>query len=422
MNIEAHSAPFRQLPFAYRARTIFGLLLSACSLSPVAARAQSKLYLDALHKRMIEKEIIGGGIKNERVIQSMRATQRHEFVDAAHRKNAYYDMSLPIGAHQTISGPFVVAYMTEQLDPQPTDKVLEIGTGSGYQAAVLSPLVQDVYSIEIIEQLNKRATRTLDRLKYRNIHLKIGDGFQGWPEHAPFDKIIVTCSPEKVPQPLVDQLREGGNMIIPVGERFNQMLYRFTKRSGKLEKEPLRPTLFVPMTGTAEDGREVQPDPIHPQLVNGSFEEKIGTEGEPTAWYYCRLQEVKDVLDAPDGHRVLLFTNDVPGRMSRALQGFAIDGKQIGEVEVSASIRGKNIVHGPNAEQAPQISLTFYDANWAIIGRTWTGPYQGTFAWQLATEKLKVPRGATKCIMHVGLLGATGEFAIDNVKILAIPR
>jgi protein-L-isoaspartate(D-aspartate) O-methyltransferase len=307
--------PFRRYNFC--------LLLFALCLLPSTTVAQSPQSFDELRRQMIEKEIIGGGIKNQRVIQSMRDTQRHEFVDAPHRKNAYYDVSLPIGANQTISGPFVVAYMTEQLDPQPGDKVLEIGTGSGYQAAVLSPLVKDVYSIEIVESLGKKAQRTLQRLKHKNVHVKIGDGYQGWPEFAPFDKIIVTCSPEKVPQPLVDQLREGGSMIIPVGERFNQMLYRFTKRDGKLEKEPLRPTLFVPMTGRAEDGREVQPDSLNPKIVNGSFEEKIGTEGEPTAWYYCRLQEVKEAADAPEGKHVLSFTNEVPGRMSRALQGFA---------------------------------------------------------------------------------------------------
>lgn len=411
-----HSSSFR-MSLAWRLLT--GI---ACLLPTVASAQFFKPDFDKLRSEMIEKEIVGGGIKNERVIQAMRDTPRHEFVDAQHRKNAYYDVSLPIGANQTISGPFVVAYMTEQLDPQPGDKVLEIGTGSGYQAAVLSPLVKDVYSIEIVESLGKKAQKTLARLKYKNVHTKIGDGYQGWAEFAPFDKVIVTCSPEKVPQPLVDQLREGGSMIIPVGERFNQMLYRFTKRDGKLENEPLRPTLFVPMTGQAEDGREVQPDALHPKIVNGSFEEKIGTEGEPTAWYYCRLQEVKEIADAPDGKRVLSFTNEVPGRMSRALQGFALDGKQIGQIEVSAHIYGKDIIPGPHAENAPQISLTFYDDSWTIIGRTFAGPFRGSFNWHTITQKLKVPPKTTKCIMHVGLLGATGEFMIDNVQIVAVPR
>ena len=154
--------------------------------------------------------------------------------------------------------------------------MLEIGTGSGYQAAVLSPLVKDVYSIEIVESLGKHAAQTLKRLKYTNVHTKIGDGYLGWPEHAPFDKIIVTCSPEKVPQALVDQLKEGGRMIVPVGERYQQVLYLFKKKDGKLINEALRPTLFVPMTGTAEDEREIKPDPLHPKLVNGGFEEQVG--------------------------------------------------------------------------------------------------------------------------------------------------
>ncbi|HEY2762125.1 MAG TPA: protein-L-isoaspartate(D-aspartate) O-methyltransferase, partial [Pirellulales bacterium] len=248
--------------------------------------------MDEARRRMVDEEIVGGGITNPRVIQAMRDTPRHEFVPTAYRSNAYYDMSLPIGDQQTISGPFVVAYMTEQLDPQPTDTVLEIGTGSGYQAAVLSPLVKNVYTIEIIEALGKHAEQTLKRLKYDNVHVKIGDGYQGWPEHAPFDKIIVTCSPEKVPQPLVDELKEGGMMVIPVGERFEQMLYRFTKKNGQLAAEPLRPTLFVPMTGKAEAGRQVQPDPLKPELFNGGFEELAGKDGEPRGWYYCRLMKV----------------------------------------------------------------------------------------------------------------------------------
>ena len=208
-------------------------------------------------------------------------------------------MSLPIGEGQTISPPTFVAYMTEQLEPQPDDRVLEIGTGSGYQAAVLSPLVKEVYSIEIVESLGKQAQQTLKRLKYANVFVKIGDGYLGWPEHAPFDKIIVTCSPEKVPQPLIDQLKEGGRMIIPVGERYQQVFHLLKKQDGKLINEALRPTLFVPMTGKAEESREVQPDPLHPKLVNGGFEEVIGSSGEPTGWYFVRQMKVVTGLRRP---------------------------------------------------------------------------------------------------------------------------
>ncbi|MCA9266515.1 MAG: protein-L-isoaspartate(D-aspartate) O-methyltransferase, partial [Planctomycetales bacterium] len=197
---------------------------------------QSPQPFAAARDKLIRDEIVGAGVTEERVIQAMLDTPRHEFLPAAVRKWAYYDMALPIGDQQTISSPFIVAYMTESLDPQGTDTVLEIGTGSGYQAAVLSPLVKHVYSIEIVPQLGKRAAATLQRLKYDNVTVRIGDGYLGWEEHAPYDKVIVTCSPEQVPQPLVDQLREGGRLIVPVGERYQQTLYLFRKQQGKLAR------------------------------------------------------------------------------------------------------------------------------------------------------------------------------------------
>ena len=199
-----------------------------------------------LREQLIENVLIPGGITNQRVLDSVKQTLRHQFVPKAQIAKSYQDIAIPIGESQTISSPFIVALMTQALDPQPTDKVLEIGTGSGYQAAILSPLVQDVFTIEIVEQLGVRTKQLLEDLNYTNVHCLVGDGFKGWPEHAPFDKIIVTCSPEKVPQPLQDQLREGGLMIIPVGERYQQMLCRMKKVNGKLEQESLQPTLFVP--------------------------------------------------------------------------------------------------------------------------------------------------------------------------------
>jgi protein-L-isoaspartate(D-aspartate) O-methyltransferase len=144
-----------------------------------------------------------------------------------------------------------MAFMTEALALKPTDKVYEVGTGSGYQAAILGKLCKDVYSVEIHEPLGRRAAEVLRELRYDNVHTKVGDGYEGWPSAAPFDAIIVTCAPTKVPQPLVDQLKEGGRLVIPIGDRFNQVVHLMIKRNGKLESKELRPTLFVPMTGRA---------------------------------------------------------------------------------------------------------------------------------------------------------------------------
>ena len=157
----------------------------AFALGAAAAMAQSRTPTDAARNKMVDEEIVAAGVKNPRVIEAMRKTPRHEFVPLNQRKNAYFDMALPIGEGQTISPPFVVAYMTEAIDPQPTDKVLEIGTGSGYQAAVLSPLAGEVYTIEIVAPLGHKAAKLLEKLRYDNVHVKVGDGFQGWPQTRP---------------------------------------------------------------------------------------------------------------------------------------------------------------------------------------------------------------------------------------------
>src|SRR5262249_14529648 len=169
---------------------------------------------------MVEVDLAREGITNKAVLDALREVPRHAFVDPLDHHRAYIDQALPIGHKQTISPPFIVAYMTQAIDPQPGDRVLEIGTGSGYQAAVLAHLVRDVHTIEIVEPLGKEAAARLKQLGYANVHVRVGDGYKGWPEAAPFDKILVTCSPEAVPQPLVEQLREGGKMIVPLGQRY----------------------------------------------------------------------------------------------------------------------------------------------------------------------------------------------------------
>lgn len=194
-------------------------------------------------------------VKDKKVIAAMRNVPRHEFVPEALQSKAYDNTALPIGYGQTISQPLIVAHMTELLEIGPGDKILEIGTGSGYQAAVLAELTANVYTIEIVPELADRANTTLNELGYKNIHSKIGDGYMGWEDYAPYDGIIVTCAPENIPQPLVDQLKPGGVIVIPVGEKNQtQTLVVVRKgKNGKIYEEKQFPVSFVPMTGKAED-------------------------------------------------------------------------------------------------------------------------------------------------------------------------
>jgi protein-L-isoaspartate(D-aspartate) O-methyltransferase len=202
--------------------------------------------------RMVQRHLLERGIKNPRVLEAFRTVPRHRFLPPGSRRMAYDDESIPIGEGQTITPPYDVAFMTELLDPKPTDRVYEVGTGSGYQSAILSRLVKEVYSVEIHAPLSKRATQVHKEVGYTNIHTRVGDGYEGWPEAAPFDSIIVTCAPEKVPQPLIAQLREGGRLVIPIGTRFDQVVYVGDKHNGEVKLKPVKPTLFVPMTGRAQ--------------------------------------------------------------------------------------------------------------------------------------------------------------------------
>ena len=228
------------------------LLFAAIATTGCGQQAPTAADLAAQRQRMVEQQLKPRGIKEERVLAAMAKVPREEFVPADARPSAYEDGPLPIGYDQTISQPYVVAFMTEQLRPKRSDRVLEIGSGSGYQAAILGELVAEIYTIEIVEPLAKSAEATLQRLGYNNVHIKVGDGYKGWPEEAPFDAIIVTCAPEKVPQPLVDQLKDGGCMVIPVGERFAQQLYLLEKKNGQLKVSVTLPVRFVPMLREAK--------------------------------------------------------------------------------------------------------------------------------------------------------------------------
>lgn len=195
---------------------------------------------------MVAGQIAARGITDGRVLDAMRAVPRHRFVPAAQQSLAYSDQPLPIGYGQTISQPFIVAYMTEALRVGPTDRVLEIGTGSGYQAAVLATIAKQVYTIEIVPELARHARETLRTLGYSNVEVMAGDGYLGWPAHAPFDRIMVTAAPDHVPQPLVDQLAAEGRMVLPVGELFQKMTI-LTKTSKGLVTESTIDVAFVPL-------------------------------------------------------------------------------------------------------------------------------------------------------------------------------
>jgi protein-L-isoaspartate(D-aspartate) O-methyltransferase len=207
----------------------------------------------AARERMVRRHLVERGITDERVLAAFREVPRHRFVPPESQRLAYEDESIPIGEGQTITATYEVAFMTQALEPKPTDRVFEVGTGSGYQAAILSRLVREVYSVEIHRPLGERAARVLKELGYDNVRTRVGDGYVGWPEAAPFDAVIVTCAPERVPQPLVDQLKEGGRLLIPLGTRYDQSIYLYKKINGKLDEgKKLKPTLFVPMTGQAQ--------------------------------------------------------------------------------------------------------------------------------------------------------------------------
>ena len=204
---------------------------------------------------MVETQLIPRGIKDSKVITAMLKIPRHEFIPEDLREHAYSDNPVPVGMDQTISQPYIVALMTELLSLKNEEKVLEVGTGSGYQAAILAEIGCEVYTIEIIESLSLNSQKVLQRLGYSNIHFKIGDGYRGWPEMAPFDAIIVTAAPGHTPQPHIDQLKVEGRMVIPVGDLYQDLLLIHKTPKG-INKKNVTPVRFVPMTGEAQQSRK----------------------------------------------------------------------------------------------------------------------------------------------------------------------
>lgn len=399
--------------YAYRlgvsAFAVIGILV-------VSNGAKAQDPFAQLREEMVAKALVSEGITNKRVLQAMRATPRHEFVPNPQRRFAYIDTALSIGYKQTISPPFIVAYMTEMIDPQEKDVVLEIGTGSGYQAAVLSPLVKDVYTIEIVEPLGKRAIARLKELEYKNVHCKIGDGYKGWAEHAPFDKIIVTCSPESVPKPLIAQLKEGGTMIVPLGERYQQVFYLFEKKDGKLIQTKLQPTLFVPMTGRSEDERKVKPNGANPIIVNGGFENIDQKKEQVEGWHYQR-QSTIETKDSPEGQNYLKLQNTIPGRIAHILQGMAIDGSELSAIRITLTYKAENLRQGNEKYELPGFVIHFYDGNRKPIESRVLARFRTSDDWQTVAFTTQLPRKVKEAIIQVGLNGGTGTLSLDDLKL-----
>jgi protein-L-isoaspartate(D-aspartate) O-methyltransferase len=238
----------KKMAVAVSALLILPLVLTECTDGRRVSDPNPKGDFITMREKMVETQIKARGVKDPRVLAALLKVERHRFVPEKYLDSAYSDQPLPIGEGQTISQPYIVGLMTELLELNGKEKVLEIGTGSGYQAAVLAELAKEVYTIEIIELLAYTAEKRLSELGYQNIKVKTGDGYLGWPEAAPFDAIIVTAAPDHIPKPLIDQLKEGGRMVVPVGT-YTQELRKIVKKFGKMETIDVIPVLFVPMTG-----------------------------------------------------------------------------------------------------------------------------------------------------------------------------
>lgn len=236
-------------------RVLVGVALAACGA--VETTAQLEDGFTSRREAMVRRQIESRDIRSDAVRRVMRKVPRHLFVPANLEEAAYFDQPLPIGHGQTISQPYIVAFMTEQLDLKPGHKILEIGTGSGYQAAVLAELVEQMFTIEIVEELGRRAERTLTELGYENIQVRIGNGYAGWPEEAPFDRILLTAAPEEIPGTLVEQLVPGGRLVAPVGpvHGVQEIIVLDKDRDGRARRRSVLPVRFVPMVGAPEEAR-----------------------------------------------------------------------------------------------------------------------------------------------------------------------
>lgn len=396
------------------------LLLAIGSIAQAPAlHAQSNAQNIAnARRRMVAEEIQPHGIQDARLLDAMREVPREQFLPLNKRSVAYLNIAITFGEGHVMLPPLVTAHMIEQLEPKYSDKVLVVGTGTGYSSALLSRITNKVYTVEIDRATAATAEETFKRVKYDNISLKVGDGFEGWKEHAPFQKIIVECSPENVPQPLLEQLDEGGLLLIPIGVDFDQTMHLYKKVNGELSSISAWPTLLVPMKGRAEELKSSSDQPRVPAINNGGFEELLeGTKDVPVGWSYLRQGRVIEDNLSPEGKRCLQFTNETPGNAAMALQAFPVDGKTTSEITLSFRVMGKEIRPGQTRQQLPRVEVTFFDEKRRPVGGDWVGGWYMNFDWVKKDRRFTVPRLAKFAIVQLTMEGATGEIRFDDIRL-----
>ncbi|MCE9528021.1 MAG: protein-L-isoaspartate O-methyltransferase [Planctomycetales bacterium] len=405
-------------PLALTLRFCLAIVAFAlASQQPAAAQSGLRELLEA-RRLMVQEEIANQGIENERLLEAMRDVPREQFVPLSRRNLAYLNVAIAYDDGQVILPPLVTAHLIEQLNPHKNDKVLVIGPGSGYSTALLSRMVREVFAVEIDPVIAKTAEETLARLKYTNVKVRVGDGFEGWKEHAPYQRIIVECSPDSVPKALVEQLAEGGILLVPIGDEFDQTMHLCKKENGKLTTLSLWPTLLLPMKGKAEELRSQSEMPRDPSILNGGFEELVPkTKDVPAHWAYVRQGRAIAGEFCPEGKNSLAFVNLTPGAAAMALQAFPVDGKKVSELSFACNVWGKDIRPGQNRQQLPRVEVRFFDEKRRLVGGDWMGGWNLTFDWLGKEHVFSVPRTAKFAVLRIGLCGATGEIRFDDLKL-----
>lgn len=422
------------------------LLGSASLFSPERSsrRGRDSWVVLPAAKFFVENELVlQDGLENDLVLSAMMRIPREKFLPQNKKSGAYRDVAIPIGCSRMDYSPYITAYCISQLDPAPDDKVLEIGTGCGYASAVLSLLVREVHTVEFHATLSKKANQSLKKIGIKNVYGKIGDGFQGCPEQAPFDKIIVWGAVEDIPESLIDQLKEGGRMVVSVGEKYQQTLYLCRKKNGELKKETLPPTFFTSMPGEAESRRILLADPKNPSILGGDFEHYYGETRLPYGWYHVKNARILQGPDAPNGTNYMRFEVEpeytivhdphemedsygeppeqfVPSaeKTAQIVQSFAIDGKTVSRVKFGVFLRAENIQPlDPQNPPKGTIVLAFYGEDREVLQCVQLASVYGSFNWKPFSTEIPVPRKTLEADLYIGLFQNAGRLDIDAVSL-----